>query len=397
MTEPRSVSIDEVRALVAERQRYDDWLKALEERRAESPTRVFERVHGDYSERRRDVLARLREHVSGLSDLSKDLDASLASLDARLGALEDERAEAMLRTAVGEFDADQWEQVRQNVESQIAELGDQRTALLAEADEVRALLTNARSEPEEPAETEVIKAEAGERLPTVQDGAEFSAVGQGDASVGSHAPSGEPASDAIEAPSPRGSHRESQPHYGQREGERAPAEPIDEPLIDVLGMTEAVPTLEMTRSSAADDEEIGDAMEVFSHDVSVPSTATDPSSASRNAPSLDGLDVFDDAELGDLRMSPPARSTATATPAGSPGTAHGAAARENASDRSAASRDAFDDLAFLRSVVDPAGANGAARPSSSDQQKTLRCTECGTMNLPTEWYCERCGGELAAF
>jgi hypothetical protein len=22
--------------------------------------------------------------------------------------------------------------------------------------------------------------------------------------------------------------------------------------------------------------------------------------------------------------------------------------------------------------------------------------ECGTMNYPTEWYCERCGGELAA-
>lgn len=29
-------------------------------------------------------------------------------------------------------------------------------------------------------------------------------------------------------------------------------------------------------------------------------------------------------------------------------------------------------------------------------QKTLRCQECGAMNFPTEWYCERCGGELAA-
>jgi uncharacterized OB-fold protein len=34
---------------------------------------------------------------------------------------------------------------------------------------------------------------------------------------------------------------------------------------------------------------------------------------------------------------------------------------------------------------------------TGDALKTLRCTECGTMNLPTEWYCERCGGELAAF
>jgi hypothetical protein len=32
----------------------------------------------------------------------------------------------------------------------------------------------------------------------------------------------------------------------------------------------------------------------------------------------------------------------------------------------------------------------------NEQVKTLRCQECGTMNYPTEWYCERCGGELAA-
>jgi hypothetical protein len=30
-----------------------------------------------------------------------------------------------------------------------------------------------------------------------------------------------------------------------------------------------------------------------------------------------------------------------------------------------------------------------------DAAKTLRCAECGTMNYATEWYCERCGGELA--
>ena len=30
------------------------------------------------------------------------------------------------------------------------------------------------------------------------------------------------------------------------------------------------------------------------------------------------------------------------------------------------------------------------------QEKTLRCPDCGAMNYPTEWYCEKCGGELAA-
>ncbi len=39
----------------------------------------------------------------------------------------------------------------------------------------------------------------------------------------------------------------------------------------------------------------------------------------------------------------------------------------------------------------PAAANEDAEPV-----RTLKCRECGTMNLPTEWYCESCGAELAA-
>jgi hypothetical protein len=48
------------------------------------------------------------------------------------------------------------------------------------------------------------------------------------------------------------------------------------------------------------------------------------------------------------------------------------------------------------------GAEGVTSLPEGDTQpkkaaaKTLKCTECGTMNLPTEWYCERCGAELAA-
>jgi len=34
--------------------------------------------------------------------------------------------------------------------------------------------------------------------------------------------------------------------------------------------------------------------------------------------------------------------------------------------------------------------------AGSEQAKTLKCSECGAMNYPTEWYCERCGAELAA-
>jgi hypothetical protein len=78
-----------------------------------------------------------------------------------------------------------------------------------------------------------------------------------------------------------------------------------------------------------------------------------------------------------------------------------------------------DELAFLKSVTEddngpsPRRAGGsqfqpdmpASLPAKSDRpseepgqdgEKTLKCPDCGTMNLPTEWYCERCGAELAA-
>jgi hypothetical protein len=74
-----------------------------------------------------------------------------------------------------------------------------------------------------------------------------------------------------------------------------------------------------------------------------------------------------------------------------------------------------DELAFLKSVAPeesrPVGRRvsnpGMAAPTAPAVQtavpsvgkagvaKTLKCGECGTLNRPTEWYCERCGAELA--
>ncbi len=334
MTETHNVSIEEVRALVTERQRYDDWLVALDERRAETPVRVFERVQNDYNARRRDVINRLREHVGGLARLNTDLDKRLASLASRLDTLEDERAEAMLRTAVGEFDSSRWEQVRQDVEAQIAQLAEERMVLQAEGDEARTLLTSARAEPE-----------AGESSTSVTT------------DLMRHA-TDSVASMALQ----------------DREA----------PAIANAMQNDAPPVAVSVSDELA---ELDDALSIFSHDAPIESFGATTGSTI-TAPLLD---VFDDSELGDLRTEPKAQATATATPS---------EGNRSVSDTTSAASapDGFDDLAFLRSVVDPSAPSGMARPSDSGtQQKTLRCTECSTMNLPTEWYCERCGGELAAF
>ena len=52
-----------------------------------------------------------------------------------------------------------------------------------------------------------------------------------------------------------------------------------------------------------------------------------------------------------------------------------------------------------RTMKSPTGGVSAVKARTEagrpDAAKTLKCPECGTANYPTEWYCERCGGELA--
>lgn len=66
----------------------------------------------------------------------------------------------------------------------------------------------------------------------------------------------------------------------------------------------------------------------------------------------------------------------------------------------ASQRAADDELAFLKSVTTTgARATTEARPAAPPPAvatKTLKCQDCGTLNRPTEWYCERCGAELSA-
>lgn len=328
--EASTVSIDEVRSLVAERQRYDDWLGALEAQRAETPVRVYERVQSDYRTRRDDVTTKLSEHVEMLSTLRTQLDERLAIVDAELTELEDARAEAMLRTAVGEFDSDRWEQVRRDVEAGIEEKTTSRASLVAEVDEVRTLLASAQPvaapvsvEPEPEVEPVLAQASVDELLDVDAD-AEEALV-----DIGSIAPESAPANKTI-----------SDASISEWEAvlvTSATSREINDDVLPIAGEREREET-----QSRADEQ-------------------------------------FASARIDSVLDTPSDNAPTSAVPV--------------------ASDDAFDDLAFLRSVVDSdASSGGGTRGASvADQQKTLRCTDCGTMNLPTEWYCERCGGELAAF
>ncbi|MCO4101599.1 MAG: hypothetical protein HEQ38_19840 [Gemmatimonas sp.] len=394
------MSIEEVRTLVAERQRYDDWLTALEAKRADTPPRVYERVHGDYLGRRSEVIARLQAHVGTLSTLGSELEDRLGDLQARLAAHEEELAEGMLRNLVGEYDADRWESVRQDVEHKIQALGHERAALASEVEDVQTLLASARTlpVPEEVAVAEVVEEPAPvvaePVVPSImpadelEDTAEI-AVPLAFASdevvedvateivaetIAVEAEQGDSLLDfdvsgIVENPTPQGARHED-----------VLADVAA--LFDTSSITAVPEPTAPTGAAPMDHAEFDDALALFGESTNEADAAF--------LRSLDGIVAEHDVPpRSDARGD---STTATATPSAAPNPG-----------------DPFDDLAFLRSVIAP-GAPGteppppAAAPAASvspattnEPQKTLRCTECGTMNLPTEWYCERCGGELAAF
>ncbi len=410
------MAIEDVRLLVAERQRYDDWLAALEARRAETPSRVFERVYGDYVGRRSSVLDQLREHIESLTTLGQDLEARINSLEEQLAAHEDERAEASLRTAVGEYDGDRWESVRQDVEAKISTLSEQRGGLMSEVDDVRTLLASARPEPVEPAPEESVAAQTDEHTHVE---AELVAIAHAPVAhelaeqvVAEHAVTDhmiaatlEPTLELVPPALPTpihvpAAHSADVVFFGEPVAAPTSAAHVDHAKLheialaaDAATVSAAAPGVDASRAPQPhvadehDGEDFDDALALFSTEPRVAPASRDElrtHAFERGTPTT--------AESLQREHSvPPAANSSDAR------FGVGVAPQPVSADPSPA-RDAFDDLAFLRSVIDPAAQSTGSRSSTStDQQKTLRCTECGTMNFPTEWYCERCGGELAAF
>ena len=105
-----------------------------------------------------------------------------------------------------------------------------------------------------------------------------------------------------------------------------------------------------------------------------------------------------------VRSTPPAVAAAASAPSDDRGFLRGAATSSaggvgvmaSAVATATKTPDAAPALRIVPSSPTSVPTVASATPTAPvDAAKTLRCAECGTMNYPTEWYCERCGGELA--
>jgi hypothetical protein len=274
MAEREPVSLDALNGLLKERQRYEEWLAALEQRRANTSESVFSRVHADYQTRLREVSSKLAERAGELRESIDTLSSRLEEISRQELQQREARQEAELRAAVGEYTDKQWKEIGGAWDKELARLSKEKTALDTQLTELNRIF--ALSMKEKQAE-------------------------------------------------------EIMQRVGADDGHRAPISPVvPRPAIP------EPPTLNPP-----------------SRIEPVTPRATAPTSSTPRTP----FDDFPVLRPGTGPVTPPS-TTAVATPPSVP-------------------------------------RSGGTQDPRSEQHKTLKCPECGAANYPTEWYCERCGGELA--
>jgi TolA-binding protein len=277
MAEKEPVSLDALNGLLKERQRYEEWLAALEEKRASTPESVYQRVQADYQTRLREVSSKLAERAGELRENIDALTVRLEEISRQERQQREARQEAELRAAVGEYTDKQWKEIGGAWDKELARLVKERGAVDAQLNEL----------------SRIFALSVKER--------------QAEAIAASRALSGD--------------------------GSRAPISPV------------------VPRPAFPEPPTLNPPARV---EQPAPARSQQPSQNPPNSRSP--FDEFPVLRPGGGSGTPP--STAVATPPSVPRT-------------------------------------GGTQDPRSEQHKTLKCPECGAANYPTEWYCERCGGELA--
>ena len=350
MTET-GVDTEQVTALFEERERYREWIATLESKRATTPEHIYNRVHADYTARLQRVVEQFATHATSLQDHEKVLMERLGAIDIEEAKHRDEAAETELRATVGELGADTQQEVRERTSAALGALNAQREQVNQELGRLRALL------------------EAG---------------GIPSSAPAAHRPAVEVSTPAPPAPPP-----------------------VQQPVASPPPVAREHPASTTNAAAAPSDGRSDDWQLAFEKTPEPPHRATPQISQAQEANADLSVErgpeigPFDDLEF--LRSMTDSRTSGenAAVGSGAAGAA-GAAAGGAQAKLSGASGGAGSSAAHASGGADPGvvhSSGEAVSPKESmaaEQVKTLKCQECGTLNYPTEWYCERCGAELAA-
>ena len=284
MAEKEPVSLDALNGLLKERQRYEEWLAALEEKRANTSDSVYQRVQGDYQTRLREVSSKLAERAGELRENIDVLTVRLEEISRQEKQQREARQEAELRAAVGEYTDKQWKEIGGAWDKELARLVKEKNAVDIQLSELSRIFALSMKEKQ-----------AG-------------AIAMGRQVSG--------------------------------DGNRAPISPV------------------VPRAAVPEPPTLNPPSRIEQPSARVQPPAQSPTSNRSPFDEFPVLRPGSGGGSGSGSAGSPPSTTAVATPPSVP-------------------------------------KSGGAQDPRSEQHKTLKCPECGAANYPTEWYCERCGGELA--
>jgi len=354
MPKSESSRIEALEALLAERRRHEGYLAKLEERRASTPAHVYTRLRDEYLTKLTDLQVRAAAEAESLSGGIEEDEAVVAEIESRLGAALEERIEGELRADVGEYEPKEWSKKLTVLNATISQLEKERDARAGAFERRRELLRDALNGTSASA---VKEPDTAPRPGVVGDASDEAAP----------AKIGEPAAPAAEAES---SSAGAGPPSGQA---AAPAARMSGgPSFDELAFLNSV----VGRASTPPPPAPSRAPTPVKPQAPSEPPAAPAAPATPAAETLAPLPTAGPISEG---PSAPIKEPPSGPRAGSAGRAEPSFTAPPAS---------ADD--------EPPSPLGRPTPRTSQAIKTLKCQECGTLNYPTEWYCERCGGELAA-
>ncbi len=377
--------LETLEALIAEKRKQETFLSKLEERRAGTPEHVFNRLRDEYLTKLTDAQVKAAAEAETLSSGLEDDDAAVAEVEARLAALVEERVEMQLRAEIEEWDAKEAQKKLTAMTAAISMAEKERDARKTVAERTRALLTEARGGAKAPA---AAQPPAGERPPmrpttaAMAGGPNFDELAFLNSVVGRASTPSAPAPRETKTESATSEIKES-PSAPKPVAEApraktpsAPAAAVAESVAGAVPASPApAPPPRNSGTPATSAAPIAPAQP--SLELEAPKAAATP--AAPAAPAAAGVE-----SAAEGALEPPAIKA----PAKLPEAAAEKAAEKPAAEAPAIKDDEDDD--------GPPSVLGRPTPRTSQAVKTLKCAECGSMNYPTEWYCERCGGELAA-
>ncbi len=373
-------SAEAVASLFAERQRYEAWLATLDAKRAVTPPHIYTRVHADYTARLQRVNEQLVRHRTALREMETEFIDRLTSLDIDEAKYKDELAEADLRANVGELDGREFREILERTALGLEQVTAERLRATTELTNLRAMLGD---------DGEIGVLEIGTSELTV-----------------TRTP---PAVPIPPAPEKRASRAGPASRPAEEERDSWGLAPTD-PLAVAPNASAPARSEETVPSSPFDDLEFLRSMIESRNtgETAVIGNGATPSSTPAAAPSSGKRSSKETPPAEPAARSAPPAATArasTAEPAGAPSPSPSASAASAAAlpAKSSAASAKIVNPSISMELEPVAKRRGAPetvpsylRDMPPEQVKTLKCQECGTLNYPTEWYCERCGAELAA-